>query len=369
MVETYSRSIFAIQQNTKIILDFIIIGQGIAGSCLAHQLLDAGKKILVIDKTEANNCSKVAAGIINPITGKRLTKTWMAETLFPFAEQFYKSLEKTAHRTFWHTREIIRPANDVEQLNDALSRINDGFLGDYLCYQEHDQNLDQQIKATLGYYRINSGGYLDVPAFLDYTRDVLISKNSFSDDWVNENDLKIENDFFSIHGLQAKQIIIATGHFQLTSMPFSYLPLNPTVGEMIKLKTTNIDPNYLYSKNSFLLSKKEGEFIAGATFGRDLSQTITPEGKVFMVDKMKDLIKDDFEIIDHYYGIRPTVNDRKPLVGEHPSIKNLFILNGLGAKGVTQGPYFAQELVNSILYKKEITKEADIKRYQKRYFD
>ena len=299
----------------------------------------------------------------------RLTKTWLAETIFPFAEKFYKTLELEAKKTFWHEREIVRPANSVEQLNDALSRINDGFLGDYITYQEKDTELDKQLKAAHGYYKISNGGYLDVPAFLDYTREVLIKNDSYLNSWIEESDIVSKESFFEIKGFKTKHVIICSGHFQNQSLPFSYLPLNPTVGEMIKLKTASINPNFVYSKSSFLLSKKEGEFIAGATFGRDLSKTTTAEGLQTMKDKMSDLIKGDFTTIEHYYGIRPTVNDRKPFVGEHPNIKNLFILNGLGAKGVTQGPYFAQELVNFILDRKEITKEANIKRYQTRYFD
>lgn len=299
----------------------------------------------------------------------RLTKTWLAEDIFPFSQTFYQELEKESGETFWTERKIIRPANDVEQLNDALSRISDNFLGNYITYKEKDSAVDSSVHAEHGYYNISSGGYLDVIAFLKYTRTVLKKTNSYLEDWVTEKDILQKENHFEIKGLKAKHVIICTGHFQNQSLHFNYLPFSPTVGEMIKLKVQTLNPNFIYSKSSFLLSKKQGEFIAGATFGRDINTTLTDEGLKSMKEKMQNLLKSDFTITGHYFGIRPTVLDRKPFAGEHPKIKNLFILNGLGAKGVTQGPYFANELVNSILIGMEINKEADIKRYQKKYFD
>ena len=298
----------------------------------------------------------------------RLTKTWLAEEIFPYSKSFYKDLERQSNQIFWHQREIIRPANNIEQLNDSLSRINDGFLGDYIKYLESDPDLDSTLKAEHGYYKINSGGYLDVNAFLDYTRSFLKELNSYKEDWITEDDIEIKNNYFEIKGERAKQIINCTGHFQNQSLFFNYLPFSPTIGQMIKLKTDNLNPNYLYSKSSFLLSKSPGEYIAGATFDRDLNVTLTKEGLDSMKEKIKNLISSEFNVTDHYYGIRPTVVDRKPFIGEHPTIKNLFILNGLGAKGVTQGPYFANELVNFILTGKEITKEVNIKRCEKKHY-
>ena len=171
-----------------------------------------------------------------------------------------------------------------------------------------------------------------------------------------------------VNGKKTKHLINCTGHYQNQTLFFNYLPFSPTVGEMIKLKVDDLNPNYLYSKSSFLLSKSPGEYIAGATFGRDINITLTKEGLQSMKEKMTDLISSKYEVTDHYYGIRPTVVDRKPFVGEHPKIKNLYILNGLGAKGVTQGPYFANELVNFILRGTEITREANIIRCEKKHY-
>lgn len=355
------------EQKEHTIYDHIIIGQGIAGTCIAWHLLEANQKFLVLDKPQKNNCSVVAAGIINPITGMRLTKTWLAEVIFPYAKEFYTNLEQTSGQKFWIDREIIRPTNDVEQLNDALSRISDGFLSDFLEYSEKEVELDKTLKAKHGYFKIKHGGNLLVNAFLDYSRKAFLLKKCFEEDWISPASVEYNDEFILVNGIKTKNIIWCTGNYQENETPFNYLPFSSTRGEMIRIKCKDLNPEFLYNKNSFVLHQKDDEFICGATFSHELDKTTSEEGLSFLLHKIKDLIKPDFEVIEHYFGIRPTVLDRKPFIGLHPKLRNTFIFNGLGAKGVTQGPYFAKEFVNFILDKKKLSKETDINRYFSRY--
>jgi glycine oxidase len=321
---------------------------------------------LVIDVPSKNNCSVVAAGIINPITGMRLTKTWMAEEIFPYAHDFYKKHEQKSGEKFWIDREIIRPANDVEQLNDALSRISDGFLGDYIEYKENDVKLDKTIRQKHGYFKIKKGGNLKVNPFLEYTRKQLQDTNSFSEEWINQNNIEYTDNEIIIGNHKTKNIIWCTGNYQAKEAPFDYLPFSPTIGEMLKIKTNELDPKYLYNKNAFILNQQEDVFVTGATFSRDLSKQLTEEGKQQMFEKINDITHVKYEVIDHYFGIRPTNMDRKPFIGLHLNLRNTYILNGLGAKGVTQAPYFAKEFVNFIQNKTTLDKEVNIERVHKK---
>lgn len=309
----------------------------------------------------------MAAGIINPITGMRLTKTWLAEQIFPYARDFYGKLEEKSGKTFWIDREIIRPANDVEQLNDALSRISDGFLSDYLEYSENDPELDKNLHAKHGYFRIKHGGNLNVIEFLNYTRTFLTAENIFLESWLTPESVNYHKNSIELNGLKAKQIIWCTGHYQKSELPFSYLPFSATRGEMLRIESKKLEKSYLYNKNAFVLNKEKQEFLCGATFSHNVEDTITDVGKKQVLEKINDLIRPEFSILEHYYGIRPTVLDRKPFIGIHPELPNTYIFNGLGAKGVTQAPYFAKEFVNFILENKNLIKEVDIKRYSTRY--
>jgi glycine/D-amino acid oxidase-like deaminating enzyme len=341
-------------------LDYLIIGQGIAGSCLAWELMH--KNILVVDVPSKNKCSSVAAGIINPITGMRLTKTWMAEELFDYAQKFYRNIENQYDTKFWIDRPIIRPANDVEQLNDALARISDGFLGDFIEYEERNSEYEKHINSKHGFFHIKKGGNLLVNQFLDLTRTILKEKKSYLESWINFDEIIKFESHYEWKNVKAKKIVFCTGFYQSTDEPFNYLPFGITRGEMLKISSNKLNNKCLYNKNAFILHSNLNEFIAGASFSHDATLTITEEGKNEMIEKLNDLIKVKYEITDHYYGIRPTVKDRKPFLGEHPTHKNTFIFNGLGTKGVTQGPFFAKKLADLMENDSPIQKDIDIKR-------
>ena len=68
-------------------------------------------------------------------------------------------------------------------------------------------------------------------------------------------------------------------------------------------------------------------------------------------------------MVQHEAGVRPSSNDRRPILGAHPQQKNIYIFNGLGAKGVMLAPYFAQQLGANITAGKAIDKEASVERY------
>ena len=75
-------------------VDYIIVGQGICGTLLSNQLEKAGQSFVVIDESRPYTASKVASGIINPVTGRRIVKTWMIDELMPFAWETYQSIGK-----------------------------------------------------------------------------------------------------------------------------------------------------------------------------------------------------------------------------------------------------------------------------------
>lgn len=321
---------------------------------------------MVLDSPAHNNCSSVAAGLVNPITGRKLTKTWLADAMFPFSKSFYRAVEQRSGDSFLHEKPIVRPAIDIQQINDAQSRMADGFLGDYCVYEQRNTSLDEQLNTSNGYFQINSGGFLDVVSFLNTTRERLVKANAYQCEWVDVDQVHYHAHHVRIGNLQAKHVIWCTGHYQHLQGGFSYLPFSPTRGEMLKFTTPSLERSRIYNKNFFIVPWAT-DYVSGATFSQNLEKTLTPEGYQDIELKIKGLVSSEVEITEHYYGIRPTVKDRKPFVGEHPELKNCFILNGLGAKGVTQGPYFANELVNFILEGKKLMPEVDVTRYHKEF--
>jgi len=88
-------------------VDYLLIGQGLAGTVLSQRLIRAGKKVRIIDNAKANRSSRVAAGLYNPITGKRLVKTWNADKLFPEIAPFYLGMEEEVGKKFLYQKPIL----------------------------------------------------------------------------------------------------------------------------------------------------------------------------------------------------------------------------------------------------------------------
>src|SRR5688572_337382 len=106
-------------------VDFIIVGQGLAGSAVALQLINRGKKILVIDRPIANSSSRVAVGLFNPITGRNLVKTWLADQLFPCFHRFYRDAETLTGKKFFHSLPLYRPFGSIEEQNEWMAKSAD----------------------------------------------------------------------------------------------------------------------------------------------------------------------------------------------------------------------------------------------------
>ncbi|MFN8691857.1 MAG: FAD-dependent oxidoreductase, partial [Cyclobacteriaceae bacterium] len=101
--------------------DYMVVGQGLAGSSLALHLAWAGRSVVVVDQPARNQSSSVAAGLFNPVTGKLLSKTWRADELFPYTFEFYQRAERTVGGTFFHPKPIYRPFLSIEEQNQWMS--------------------------------------------------------------------------------------------------------------------------------------------------------------------------------------------------------------------------------------------------------
>ncbi len=145
---------------------------------------------------------------------------------------------------------------------------------------------------------------------------------------------------------------------------FNYLPLDGTKGELLIIKAPDLDLDVILNTSVFILPLGDSLFKVGATYHwEDKTSVPTEEGKRELIDKIKEILNCDFEIVEHFAGVRPTVKDRRPLLGTHTQYKNLHILNGLGTRGVMLAPDMALQLFDYIENSKPLDKTIDIKRF------
>ncbi len=344
-------------------VDFIIVGQGLAGSILAHELLQRGRRVFVYDEPNKNYSSVVAAGLFNPITGRVMTKTWKADLLFPFLIDFYVKAEKRLGDRFYYPMPLYRPFINIHEQNGWMGKSAEPGMQSYIDRILVSSEFGKQVHDDFGGLLLAQCGYVDTNLFIHSVRKSLLIQESYSSEHFIENELIITQDFIQYERVKAKKIIFCNGYKSMGSQFFGWLPFKPLKGETVHIKVDQ-ELECIYNRGVYIVpSGNAGLYKVGATYNtRDLAESVTPEGRKELSDKLSELIKLPFEITTQNWGIRPSTADRRPFLGSLPEEKKIVIFNGLGTKGVSLAPYFANQLANWLLGEGELDKEVDISR-------
>ena len=346
-------------------IDYIIVGSGLAGISFAETALMQDKKILVFDDNSQNS-SKVAGGLYNPVILKRFSEVWQAKEQLELMTSFYSTLEKKIKTKFDFKIPILRKFFSIEEQNNWFSAADKHtlapFLSTSLCFKTYSG-----IHSPFGYGEVLQTGYVDTALLVANYYDYLLLHNYLETESFDYNALVIDSDYLLYKGLKARHIIFAEG-FGLNLNPFfNDLPLDGTKGELFIIKAPLLDLDVIVNTNVFILPLGNDLFKVGATYNwKDKTNQPTEEGKQELVERIREIISCDFEIIEHHAGVRPTVRDRRPLVGTHADYNNVHIINGLGTRGVMLGPAMAKALFDSIENNIQLDKEIDIKRFANR---
>ncbi len=343
-------------------IDFLIIGQGLAGTVLSHTLNKRGKSFLFIDAGIKNTASQAAAGIFNPITGRQMRKTWMAGELFNYLPGFYKDLEDLLQTEIIHFMPVLRMFDSQKQVNDWYAQMERPGVEDFL--ETNQAEIPRNIKAPMGLYATKKSGFVNVPKLINTYRAYL-SKN----DMIIEESFQFEKlelkDGKAVYGnISADKIIFCEGAKVKFNPYFEYLPLVPNKGEILEVEVKELSDKFIYNKNGFIMPRANQRFWVGATYERDsFDSEMSAEGLKELHSKIKGITDEEYEEKGTYTGIRPTVRDRKPLLGLHPENEQIGIFNGLGSKGVSLAPYWARAFADHLLNKKELLPEVNIARF------
>lgn len=344
-------------------VDYIIVGCGLAGIAFCEQLRKYRKSYIVFDDGSQQS-SKVAGGLYNPVNLKRFTPAWNVDLFFQNIDTYYGTLEAYLNVSINKKLEILRAFVSVEEQNNWFAASDKPILSKYL-YNGIVKNENAIVNAQYGYGKVLHSGKIDTQILVTYylkklqQLDVLV-KEKFE---YNSIEQKMEKVVYK--NIEASKIIFSEG-FGLKHNPyFNYLPLTGNKGEYIVVEAPDLNIEFALKGTVFVIPIKENTYLVGATYSnQDKTQTTTKEKYIELVKNLKKLIHCDFKVIGQRAAIRPTILDRKPLVGEHPKHKNLCVLNGLGTRGVMASPYIAEQLYQHIENSGRLNSEIDIKRYQ-----
>lgn len=340
----------------------IIVGAGIAGLSIAYQL-DKHQIPYQIYDTGTNQSSRIAAGIINPVVFRRMALSWRISELLPEAIKFYRELEKKYNQKYLYQIPIRRAFAHQQEIDLWKKKLEDPAYNNFLKPIEEEDLSIQSIEHSFGTGVVKESYWIDTKRLLDDWHDELKSKGNLITTVFDYSKIQLDQNKYD--GKEYAKVIFCEGYHGIENPFFNYLPLQATKGELLTVKNTFIPENESFNYKCFILPIGNHEFKVGATYSWNSPNVfLTEEAKTELKSHFENLVKSEYRVIHHEAGVRPTVLDRRPLLGEHPIHKNLMIYNGLGAKGYLITPRLAKEFIDYLLNQSELDHEINIKRYE-----
>lgn len=344
-------------------VDHLIIGQGISGTLLSRSLMNAGRSVMVIDNNNASSASRVASGIINPVTGKRHVRTWMIEELMPFARNVYKAMEAEL------CVPIIRQCSILGMHNSHESR----YAFQEKLPAEKDYLREGDAAKYAEWFRFNYGVgeispcYLvDIKNMLSAWRQHLQTSGSLLEEDFNFEGLKVQAESVSYNHITARNIIFCDGATCAENPYFSRLPWSKDKGEALLISIPGLPPDNIYRQGINMVPWQDEIFWVGATHDWKFTDMLPSSSYREQVEKQVNYwLKLPYTILDHKAAQRPVNVERKPFVGFHPVHKAIGIFNGMGTKGCSVAPYFAYQLAQNMINNTPIMPDVDIARFTK----
>ncbi|MBO6879059.1 FAD-dependent oxidoreductase [Winogradskyella sp.] len=343
-------------------VDYIIVGCGLASIAFCEQLRANNKSFVVFDD-ESQQSSIVAAGLYNPVILKRFSEVWRAKEQLEIALPVYNKIEADLNIKIDYKLQILRRFASVEEQNLWFNASDKPKLEPYLS-TELVKNSNNAIDAPYGFGEVLHAGRIDTETLIKAYKNFLKENNSLYKTRFKYDKLRFKSGTLQYEDMNAKHIVFAEGFGVKQNPYFNFIPLNGTKGEVLTIKAPELKLEYAIKSSVFVIPVGNDLYTVGSTYNRDdKSNTPTQEGKNELFSKLRAFVTCDFDVINHVAGIRPTVKDRRPLVGKHPEHKNLYVLNGLGTRGVMIAPYVAEKLYRFIENNEALDSEININRF------
>lgn len=346
-------------------VDYIIIGQGICGTFLSWNLIKEGKSVLVIDEANPFSSSKVASGVINPVTGRRVVTVWMAEELFPFCREVYTQISQTIGTNVIDQKNTISFANSVQMLEGYRKRAE--VENSYISTVTNKEAQAAYFNFVFDCFEINPTYLINLPLLLSRWRNQLQASSSLFEEKFDDSFLQFTADSIQYKNFNASKIIFCNGVKAFESVYWKNLPYVYNKGEVLIAEISGLPATNIYKFGPLTLVPWQNNlWWVGSTYENEFETAEPTERfKNAFTASLKSVLKTPFTIVDHMAAIRPAAVERRPFVGLHPHHPAMGILNGMGTKGCSIGPWFAKQLTDHLLQGTTIDPLADMKRFSR----
>lgn len=348
-------------------VDFIIVGQGLAGTLLAYELFRQNKTFVAFNDPGQLKSSDVAAGIINPVVFRRMTKSWLVDDAFPQMETTYRELEELLHEQIYFPGRMLRSLGE-DEFGFWKEKAFANRLETYLEVEPNQNFRNACISNAFSFGCVNKSGRLDIQILISTFSGLLVQQNLLRNEKLDYEKLILFANSITYDNITAQKIIFCEGSAAAQNPFFKSLKFKHSKGEVLELKIPELKLNEIVSDEVFVMPIGKDRYKVGATYTWDkLNYDTTDSARKELLDKLRNICSAPFEVLSQKAGIRPTMHDRKPVIGLLPDNSRIGIFNGLGSKGVLLGPYFAKQFVDYLVGNSNyIHPEANIERYFKR---
>jgi len=344
--------------------DDIIMGQGLAGTALAWRLRWRGHRILVIDREVPITSSKVAAGLMTPITGQRLVKSWRWDQFWPSATAFYHRVEKETGSIVFHPTCMVRLLANGSEQEFLGRRLTSEFQG--LVTQPEPLVNPNWFDSCWSGFEMIEGGRLDVLAYLNTSRHNFTSEGQYiAADLAPDEDLVLTDCGVELPrlGLRSSRIIFCQGIDAMSNSLFSDVRFKPAKGEILTLRIEELPEERIIHRGVWLMPLGSNLFRAGATYEwKQLDCEPTTQGRDEICARLREFLHLPFEVVGHDAAVRPIPRHQIPIVGLHPQHRQLGFFNGLGSKGSLQSPWIAEHFAGYLAGEHPLDWELDLHR-------
>lgn len=344
--------------------EILIIGQGLAGSVLALELMARGCSVTILDDARAGSASNVAAGMFNPMSFRRIIPVWRADEVMPAMTRFYSEAEQTLNATFFHRVPLVRIFP-----NEDYAALWEQRIGEGVPWVTYGPALPAPVRAPYGCGLVPEAGYVDLPVLLNALASRLSAEGRMHRVSADANKLKstasgvvYEEASMGLR-LPADAAILATGTFARQWGGGQNIALNTNKGEVLTVSIPEHRVPATLNNGKWLLPNGGGLFRLGASYlpGAE-NLELTASVREHLLEKAALMLDAEPEVIEHRAGLRPTVSDRRPLLGaaEHP---NTYHFNGMGTRGVLNAPLLAKWMADHLLEGAALPGEVDVARF------
>jgi glycine/D-amino acid oxidase-like deaminating enzyme len=342
---------------------YLIVGQGLAGTLLAFSLLEKGEEILIADDYNHNSASKVAAGMWNPVTFKRLAASWLAKEMLEEMNTTFLKWEEKLQASFFHQLPVARMFNSIQDANFWDEKSESPAVGKYLSSRTN-RSIQENFDSPFGNSEVNECGWLNVPLFRETAKNYFLQHGNFISESVEESEVQFHENGLRWKDMEFDKIILCTGIGVNKWKGLEDLDLIPNHGQVLDLHIEDLELDAIANFGQFLLPYGNGKFRLGATYDwNEVPDVPTEEAREFLLAELKARLNKDIVVESHKTGYRPTTRDRRPILGFAKGNPSLGVFGGLGSKGVLLAPYFSNLFAAVLTEGVSIPKEVNTSRF------